>query len=169
VGWTTEDGVVRVDLRCFPLAIQYPGRHDRRREPFVDQISVMSKSIGGALVNPVADKGFALFDRSMGAVLTVQVRHKLDSEHGQTPDLLPASGRRVPSRVRPQPGTQPSRLSDPESLSEFSPVARNGRSAATPVRPACRPRARRRRSSAAMIPMWGRESSGVGHATGPFY
>lgn len=122
VGSTTGDGVVRLALGCFPLAIQYAGRHGRRKEPFVDQISVMSKSIGGELVSSVADKGFGVFDRSMGAVLAVEVRRKLDSKHGLIPDLLPASGRRAPSRVRPEPGTHPSRLSDPESLPDSSPT-----------------------------------------------
>lgn len=117
MGSTTGDGVVRVALGCFPLAIQYPGRHDRRKEPFVDQISVMIESIGGELVNSVADKRFALFGRSVGAVFAVAVGRKLDPEHRLTPELLHASGRHAP--------THPSWLSDPESLPEFSPIARD--------------------------------------------
>lgn len=43
------------------LAIQYPGRQDRCKESFVDQISVLIESIRGELVNFVADKTFRPF------------------------------------------------------------------------------------------------------------
>src|ERR1051326_3612207 len=75
------------------VAVQYPGRQDRRREPCIDDLRVLADAIAEA-VRPLTDRPVALFGHSMGATLAFEVAHRLGVAH------LFASGRRAPSRPR---------------------------------------------------------------------
>lgn len=82
------------------LAVQYPGRQDRRADPFLATVPEYAEAIFGALAE-VPDLGeFALFGHSMGAVIGFEVTRLLEQRLGISPVRLFASGRRAPSRVR---------------------------------------------------------------------
>ncbi|WNV84060.1 alpha/beta fold hydrolase [Umezawaea sp. Da 62-37] len=81
------------------LAVQYPGRQDRRSEPCVDTVDVLADRIVSALEPWVGDKPLALFGHSMGATLAFEVARGLE-RRGTAPVALFASGRRAPSRYR---------------------------------------------------------------------
>ncbi|WP_066368541.1 thioesterase II family protein [Herbidospora mongoliensis] len=80
------------------LAVQYPGRQDRRGEPFVEDISTLADQIHEAL-RPWTDRPLALFGHSMGAVLAFELTLRMEKE-GLRPLALYASGRRAPSTYR---------------------------------------------------------------------
>jgi surfactin synthase thioesterase subunit len=80
------------------LAIQYPGRQDRRAEPPVDDMSVLADRIHGVLRRqPGLPTTF--FGHSMGAILGFELSRRLESD-GHGPVRLYASGRRAPSTYR---------------------------------------------------------------------
>ncbi|MFK4099087.1 thioesterase II family protein [Streptomyces sp. NPDC019531] len=79
------------------LAVQYPGRQDRRSEENVHDMSVLADQAAEALL-PCADRPFALFGHSMGATLAYEVARRLE-EAGRSADALFVSGRRAPHRV----------------------------------------------------------------------
>ncbi|WP_328722917.1 alpha/beta fold hydrolase [Streptomyces sp. NBC_00247] len=82
------------------LAVQYPGRQDRRNDPSLSTVPELAEAIFGALTD-VPDLGeFALFGHSMGAVLAFEVAALLERRLGIQPVRLFVSGRRAPSRVR---------------------------------------------------------------------
>lgn len=80
------------------LAVQYPGRQDRRSEPCIDNIDGLADAVSAA-VSAVADRPLILFGHSMGATIGYEVTARLEDE-GTTPLALFASGRRAPSCVR---------------------------------------------------------------------
>src|SRR5262245_49047252 len=51
------------------LAVQYPGRQDRRAEPFVRTIDELADAVTAVLASTVHNGPLALFGHSMGAVL----------------------------------------------------------------------------------------------------
>ncbi|MEU5367125.1 alpha/beta fold hydrolase [Streptomyces sp. NPDC005925] len=123
------------------LAVQYPGRQDRRREPLIDDVARLADLITGALA-PFDDRPLALFGHSMGAVLAYEVAQRLRDRTGQEPCRLFVSGRRAPSRfrrgtvhllsdaeladeLRRAGGTDPVFLDDEELRAEILPVVRN--------------------------------------------
>ncbi|MGW8701882.1 thioesterase [Streptomyces lavenduligriseus] len=124
------------------LAVQYPGRQDRRREPFVDSVPLLADHVTAAL-NPLADRPLVLFGHSMGATLAYEVAHRLRARRPESePRWLLVSGRRAPSRFREGTvhlrtdaqlveelrrvgGTDPAFLDDPELLDTILPVIRN--------------------------------------------
>ncbi|MFE9775273.1 thioesterase II family protein [Streptomyces sp. NPDC005931] len=82
------------------VAVQYPGRQDRRSEPALDDIAALTDGIIDALGPILDERPLALFGHSMGAVLAYETARRLEHEV-QTPcALLFASGRRAPSRRR---------------------------------------------------------------------
>jgi surfactin synthase thioesterase subunit len=84
------------------LAVQYPGRQDRRNDPLAATVAEYAEAVFGALAE-VPDLGrFALFGHSMGAVIGFEVTRLLERRLGVSPVRLFASGRRAPSRVRPE-------------------------------------------------------------------
>ncbi|MGW5611627.1 thioesterase II family protein [Streptomyces sp. NPDC003753] len=82
------------------LAVQYPGRQDRRAEPGVGDVGELTDGIVEALVPLLDSRPLALFGHSMGAVLAYEVARHLEHETGSPPAVLFASGRRAPSRRR---------------------------------------------------------------------
>jgi pyochelin biosynthesis protein PchC len=80
------------------LAVQYPGRQDRRAEPCVEDLSRMADLLAGEL-RPWADRPIALFGHSMGALLAFEVALRLGRD-GAAPSGVFASGHRPPSLHR---------------------------------------------------------------------
>ncbi|MEV0538159.1 alpha/beta fold hydrolase, partial [Kitasatospora sp. NPDC050463] len=80
------------------LAVQYPGRQERRHEPRITDIADLADALM-AEIGPLADRPLAFFGHSMGAVVAFEVALRL-RERGVTPVALFASGRRAPSAVR---------------------------------------------------------------------
>lgn len=123
------------------VAVQYPGRQDRRHEPNIDSISELADRCFAA-VRRFDDKPLALFGHSMGAVLAYEVALRMREAGLPGPVRLFASGRRAPSRYRAeqvhlQPddriiaelrllsGTNASVLADPELLEMIMPAVRS--------------------------------------------
>nr|WTB28345.1 alpha/beta fold hydrolase [Streptomyces sp. NBC_00830]WTB35737.1 alpha/beta fold hydrolase [Streptomyces sp. NBC_00830] len=80
------------------VAVQYPGRQDRRGEPCVDDLRQMADAVAAEL-DEWLDVPFALFGHSMGATVAYETALLLERQ-GSAPHTLFASGRRAPSRVR---------------------------------------------------------------------
>jgi pyochelin biosynthetic protein PchC len=81
------------------LSVQYPGRHDRRKEPCIESIPQLAEAFFIALLE-WTDRPLALFGHSMGAILAFEVARRLEQRIGKPPVQLFASGRRSPSTVR---------------------------------------------------------------------
>ena len=84
----------RVDV----LAVQYPGRQDRRAEQGIEDIHVLADQTFEAL-RPWADTPLTFFGHRMGAVVAFEVARRFE-RIGLAPVHLFASGRRAPSRYR---------------------------------------------------------------------
>ncbi|WP_131770499.1 thioesterase II family protein [Candidatus Protofrankia californiensis] len=82
------------------IAVQYPGRQDRRGEPAIDTVAELAEKITAAL-RPWAAEPLTFFGHSMGAVVAFEVARRLRAGGDAGPTLLIASGRRAPSRQRP--------------------------------------------------------------------
>lgn len=123
------------------LAVQYPGRQERRHEPAVDNVPELADQIFSALRHQ-DDRPLALFGHSMGAILGYEVALRIQDAGLPSPTHLFASGRRAPSRYRDERvhevsddrlvteltnlgGTDVSMLSDPELLAMILPVVRS--------------------------------------------
>jgi surfactin synthase thioesterase subunit len=83
------------------LAVQYPGRQDRRREPLVPDIGALADRMAEVL-RPLAEapEPLAFFGHSMGAVLAFEITRRLERNAGPGPVMLFASGRRAPGIER---------------------------------------------------------------------
>ncbi|MFC7896653.1 thioesterase II family protein [Streptomyces sp. NPDC057381] len=81
------------------LAVQYPGRQDRRHEPNIGSLPELADRIFET-VGHLDDRPLALFGHSMGAVLAFEVALRMRDAGLPTPVRLFASGRRAPSRDR---------------------------------------------------------------------
>ncbi len=80
------------------LALQYPGRQDRRHEPCVDDLRALADMIVPEIVKSF-DRPTLLFGHSMGATLGFEIALRL-AERGISPHTLLVSGRRAPSTFR---------------------------------------------------------------------
>lgn len=114
------------------LAVQYPGRQDRRTEPCVADLHVLAELLFVQL-RKLADRPIAFFGHSMGALLAFEVARHFEQRLGTSPVRLFVSGRRAPSRprderwqltgdegliaeIRELSGTDPTLLGDDEML-----------------------------------------------------
>jgi surfactin synthase thioesterase subunit len=84
----------RVDV----VAIQYPGRQDRRNERPIDDMAVLADQIH-AILQRQPEMPLILFGHSMGAIVGFEVTRRLEAA-GHGPVRLVASGRRAPSTYR---------------------------------------------------------------------
>ncbi|WP_316784288.1 thioesterase II family protein [Streptomyces sasae] len=80
-------------------AVQYPGRHDRRREAPADDLCGLADRITEVLGRAARPR--ALLGHSMGASLAYEVAVRLAARGLGEPAVLVVSGRRAPSRLRP--------------------------------------------------------------------
>ncbi|MGH3810260.1 MAG: thioesterase II family protein [Pseudonocardiaceae bacterium] len=123
------------------VAVQYPGRQDRRAEPNIDTIPHLAEAIL-PVVRPLADRPLAFFGHSMGAVLAYEVAFRLEQDGAAPLARLYVSGRRAPSRhrsesvhlrddagviaeVRELSGTGSDLLGDPEMLEMILPAIKS--------------------------------------------
>lgn len=122
------------------LAIQYPGRQDRFREPLIESIERLADHITEALL-PRLDLPMALIGHSMGALVAFEVARRLEAV-GSPVNLLVVSGRPAPT-VRPTQsiaarsddeiladlyqmgGTDPLVLQDPDLVELIKPAIRS--------------------------------------------
>ena len=81
------------------VALQYPGRQDRRQERPLTTIAELADASFAAL-RPLMDRPLAFFGHSMGATLAFEVAARMRTALGTGPVTLFASGRRAPSRHR---------------------------------------------------------------------
>ncbi|GII96411.1 thioesterase II family protein [Sinosporangium siamense] len=92
-----------VSLRLAPgadvLAVQYPGRQDRRLEPCVEDIGLLADRIADELLL-LDGRETVFFGHSMGAVLAFETAWRLEQEGTHAPKAVVASGRRAPSTTR---------------------------------------------------------------------
>jgi len=80
------------------MAVQYPGRQDRRTEACVDDIGVLADDLAERL-SSWTDRPIALFGHSMGSTLAYEVARRMERA-GTAPLGLFASGGRAPSACR---------------------------------------------------------------------
>ncbi len=80
------------------VTVQYPGRGDRRGEPFVTDVRDMADQLFAELLS-WADRPLALFGHSLGATVGFEVALRLEAA-GIAPLALFASSRRAPSTHR---------------------------------------------------------------------
>ncbi|MGX1914759.1 thioesterase II family protein [Streptomyces phaeochromogenes] len=131
------------------LAVQYPGRQERRLEPSFVDIAEAADRITKELT-PWRGGPLAFFGHSMGATIAYEVTLRLERT-GLRPVVLFASGRRAPSRVRNEhihelpdsglvaelkalSGTDSALLDDPDVLSFVLPTLRSDYRAAETYR-----------------------------------
>jgi surfactin synthase thioesterase subunit len=81
------------------LAVQYPGRQDRRSEPCIDDISPLADALAEAL-DGVGGRPTAFLGHSMGAILAFEVAERFQAGGRPLPVRIIASARRAPSTVR---------------------------------------------------------------------
>ena len=80
------------------VAVQYPGRQDRRHEPPVDDLRTLA-DLAVPEILPLLDRPTILFGHSMGATVGFEIAVRLAAA-GVTPHALFVSGRRAPSAFR---------------------------------------------------------------------
>ncbi|MET9772269.1 alpha/beta fold hydrolase [Streptomyces sp. NPDC006415] len=88
----------RLAPRVETLAVQYPGRQDRRNEPCLETVRDLADRIV-EVIAPWQDKPLALFGHSLGASVAFEVALRMEAQ-GIVPAALIASGRRAPSAHR---------------------------------------------------------------------
>lgn len=81
------------------IALQYPGRQDRRRESRIEDIGVLADLITEQLLD-LSEKPTVFFGHSMGATLAFEVAWRLEQKGVNAPYNVIASGRRAPSTRR---------------------------------------------------------------------
>ena len=123
------------------LAVQYPGRQDRRTEPFAADLPSLADAIADVLAAVPDGRPFAFLGHSMGAILAFEVAARFRQAGRTGPERLFASGRRAPSTARDErvhlgadaalvaemrrlAGTDARLLEDPDVLAMILPATR---------------------------------------------
>lgn len=123
------------------LAVQYPGRQDRHREPVIDTIAELADRLCPVLSGEL-DKPTAFFGHSMGAIVAFELALRIAAETDGNPVRCYLSGRRAPGTERAEnvhqlddrgilaelnrlSGTDARVLAEPELLNRLLPVIRN--------------------------------------------
>ena len=96
------------------LAVQYPGRHDRYREPAFESIREFVEPVSAAL-KPYLHHSVAFFGHSLGALVGFEVARNLEGEGHELTTFF-ASGRRAPSTWRDE---SPEGLNDRDFIGEI--------------------------------------------------
>jgi surfactin synthase thioesterase subunit len=96
------------------VAVQYPGRQDRRNERPVTDLHVLGAQVH-QILRSQDDLPVTFFGHSMGASLAFEVIRRFEAE-GRRPERLFASGRRAPSIFREE---KVHRLDDAGLLAEI--------------------------------------------------
>lgn len=78
------------------VALQYPGRATRFKEPLIDSMDQMLASLEHALLDSLHEKPFAFLGHSMGASIAFEFTRVLQSKAYPLPKQLIVSGRRAP-------------------------------------------------------------------------
>jgi surfactin synthase thioesterase subunit len=121
------------------LAVQYPGRQDRLREPCIDDIGALADRIAERMRN-LPPKPTVFFGHSMGTAVAFETAWRLE-QGGQGPRALVVSGWRAPSlpldqgihrrddagvlaEIRSLGGTEAALLEDEEVLRMAMPAIR---------------------------------------------
>ncbi|WP_326594870.1 thioesterase II family protein [Streptomyces sp. NBC_01803] len=129
------------------VAVQYPGRQDRRGEPRLENVQVLARAVVTALGDPPSVPPYALFGHSMGAIVAYEVARLLAARPGngagaRGPARLFASGSDAPqarrdgtvhrrddagvvAELRRLSGTDSFLLGDPELLAMALPAIRS--------------------------------------------
>lgn len=81
------------------IALQYPGRQDRRLEPCIDDLAVLADRVAEQLA-PLEEKPTVFYGHSMGATLAFETAWRLEQRGLHACQSLVASGRRAPSTRR---------------------------------------------------------------------
>ncbi|MEU5289071.1 alpha/beta fold hydrolase [Streptomyces sp. CA-278952] len=129
------------------LAVQYPGRQDRRLDPRIENVQEMARGVFDALGERARERPLALFGHSMGASVGFELIRLLEGELDVVPAVFFASGRPAPSvhrsigvhlrddagiveELRRISGTDGRVLDDPELLQLALPAIRSDYKAA---------------------------------------
>lgn len=105
------------------VALQYPGRQERRSEPFAADIAALADAIHATVREELLGPGqapVAFFGHSMGATLAFEVAGRLQASDQYVPVSLLVSGRRAPSTIR---GEDLHRRGDAELVAELRALA----------------------------------------------
>lgn len=94
------------------LAVQYPGRQDRRREEPFDRIDLLAEALAEE-VRPLTGEPYAFFGHSMGALVAYETLRRLGRDGLPAPLHLFVSGRGAPV---PRPSVHDMLDSDAEVL-----------------------------------------------------
>ncbi|MEJ2870425.1 alpha/beta fold hydrolase [Actinomycetospora sp. OC33-EN08] len=132
------------------VAVQYPGRQDRRTETAFTDVVEHAEAISAAL-RGWDDRPLAFFGHSMGALLAFEVTRVRERTGEPVPQRLFLSGRRAPSvylaedlptdddgviaKLRELAGTNPAILGDPELMRMALPALRADYTAVDAYRP----------------------------------
>ena len=76
-------------------AVQLPGREQRIGEPLFTTLESLVNALIPVLL-PYTDLPFALFGYSMGTLISLELAHRLEREHGLSPEHLFVAARRPP-------------------------------------------------------------------------
>ncbi|WBB60947.1 alpha/beta fold hydrolase [Streptomyces sp. WMMC500] len=122
------------------VAVQYPGRHDRRHERPLRDVHALADRVADVLA-PLTDLPLVLFGHSMGAVVGFETAARLERTGANPPIGLVASGRHSPATPRVETvhqrdddgliaeittlsGTDPQILADPDMRAMILPALR---------------------------------------------